>query len=471
MGFPMQDQQLFKISDYLNNTLSPAETIELDRPDPVKQRQHNGEINTVGLSGFKLKLVEFYNTIIRLLLGDYFKRRDRTARFTKAKNDYINYLSKNLIIGNNSYKTLSQRIFLDVSYTMTQSYITGIPRVVTELAKNATNNCAIPVFLFEGNAYYFDFTAGKFDQVQLDENAVILYPDASWNYPEDIRASLEMLNDCGGKGVVLVHDIIPLQFQQLSNENHVKAFKHWLSLVISKSNRFICVSMAVANELEIYINTHSTNLDSCIHIGWAHLGSNFDATLAENTNKLNDDISSIHAPYFLSVGTIEPRKGYAVAIDAMDHIWGLGVDATYVIVGKYGWSQSLLRDRILAHSEFGKRLFWYNSATDYELLHLYRNALALVSTTLCEGFGLPVIEAAHNNLAAIVSDIPVFREIGGSSTQYFEVTNDRQLAQMLIETLQNQKIKPNVSILSWKESADNIFSIIRSDQYQLKVDI
>jgi alpha-1,2-rhamnosyltransferase len=153
----------------------------------------------------------------------------------------------------------------------------------------------------------------------------------------------------------------------------------------------------------------------------------------------------------------------------MECVWAAGLDANYVIVGKYGWSQGLLKERIKSHSEYGKRLFWLDTASDTELQYLYKNALALISSSLCEGFGLPVIEAAHYNLASIVSDIPVFREIGGRSTQYFEVTNSQELANLLSHTILKPKVVPDIDFLTWDESVINLLSIICDNKYQHKL--
>ena len=50
---------------------------------------------------------------------------------------------------------------------------------------------------------------------------------------------------------------------------------------------------------------------------------------------------------------------------------------------------------------------------------LYRRAAALLMASEGEGFGLPIVEAAHAGLPVIARDIPVFREICGEGALLF----------------------------------------------------
>jgi glycosyltransferase involved in cell wall biosynthesis len=56
------------------------------------------------------------------------------------------------------------------------------------------------------------------------------------------------------------------------------------------------------------------------------------------------------------------------------------------------------------------------SETDY--LALLETATALVTASLDEGFGLPLVEAMSLGTPVVVSDIPIFREIGGEAALY-----------------------------------------------------
>jgi glycosyltransferase involved in cell wall biosynthesis len=49
---------------------------------------------------------------------------------------------------------------------------------------------------------------------------------------------------------------------------------------------------------------------------------------------------------------------------------------------------------------------------------LLDRATALVTASLDEGFGLPVVEAMQRGVPVVLTDIPIFREVGGDAARY-----------------------------------------------------
>lgn len=121
--------------------------------------------------------------------------------------------------------------------------------------------------------------------------------------------------------------------------------------------------------------------------------------------------------FFLSVGTMEPRKNHATLFSAYAKL----DPATrrhfpLVQVGQPGWGRSepAHLDRLVA--EGSVRILGY---ADEATLHaLYASARALLFPTLYEGFGIPVAEAMATGLPAVVSDIPVMHEVTGGAAEF-----------------------------------------------------
>jgi glycosyltransferase involved in cell wall biosynthesis len=65
-------------------------------------------------------------------------------------------------------------------------------------------------------------------------------------------------------------------------------------------------------------------------------------------------------------------------------------------------------------------LKFHQGVSDQEYARILSSATALVSASLNEGFGLPLIEAMSGGTPIAVSDIPIFREIGGDAAVYFD---------------------------------------------------
>jgi len=73
-------------------------------------------------------------------------------------------------------------------------------------------------------------------------------------------------------------------------------------------------------------------------------------------------------------------------------------------------------------------LVFHDGATDDEYLATLRSATALVTASRDEGFGIPLVEAMGVGTPVVVSDIPIFREIGGDAAEYFDPSSPSAVA-------------------------------------------
>jgi len=102
-------------------------------------------------------------------------------------------------------------------------------------------------------------------------------------------------------------------------------------------------------------------------------------------------------PYFLFVGTLEPRKNLAALVEAWREVRrSHAVDL--VLAGR---KRADFEDPPAWSAEPGLR--WIGEVPDAALPGLYSGALALVYPSLYEGFGLPVLEAMQCGAAVVAS--------------------------------------------------------------------
>ena len=137
-------------------------------------------------------------------------------------------------------------------------------------------------------------------------------------------------------------------------------------------------------------------------------------------------------PYFIAVGTIEPRKRYDLLLDVWDELVDHGPPRLYVC-GVRGWKNENVFQRLDKHND-GSAIYELNELGDRELLALMQNAVALLFPSDAEGFGLPAVEAAAMGVPVICQDLPVFREILGDIPVYVK-GSDRYLWKNIIECL------------------------------------
>lgn len=116
--------------------------------------------------------------------------------------------------------------------------------------------------------------------------------------------------------------------------------------------------------------------------------------------------------FFLSVGTVEPRKNFRTLIEAyMNAKRENPYLHPLVIAGRKGWGLGPVTTQLVNGELKNHGIHFIEGPNERELTWLYEKCHAAFFPSLHEGFGLPVLEAQQNEKLTIVSDIPIFREV------------------------------------------------------------
>jgi glycosyltransferase involved in cell wall biosynthesis len=116
-------------------------------------------------------------------------------------------------------------------------------------------------------------------------------------------------------------------------------------------------------------------------------------------------------PFFLYVGSLEPRKNLASLLEAWDH--AALKDWRLLIVGE----RAGIFENVSLKTNSPQVIFT-GRLENQQLLKLYRAAHAFVSPSVYEGFGLPPLEAMACGCPCLISDIPAHREVCGVAPTY-----------------------------------------------------
>jgi len=382
-----------------------------------------------------------------------------------------------------------KQLFVDVSAISRTDLRTGIQRVVRaqlmELLNNPPNGYRVePIYLTDEGGYWHyryakRFTSNLLDlgKIGLDDEAIDYYEDDIF-YAPDLAGSFVIEAHKAGlykqmraKNVsinFLVYDILPILRPDCFPEGAKSVHTQWVDAISSVSDRLICISNSVAEELKSYLMVNN-KLRKNLQITYIHLGADINQSvptkgLPENYEKFLKLLKSKTS--FLMVGTIEPRKGYLQTIKAFDMLWQNDYDVVLVIVGKQGWMVESLIELINHHPKLNNRLFWLSGISDEYLEKIYESSSCFIMASEGEGFGLPLIEAAKHKLPIIARDIPVFREVASQYAYYF--TNDtdpqtlaRDIEQWLNLYKENKHPKSEgMQYLTWKENVKRLLEVI-----------
>jgi glycosyltransferase involved in cell wall biosynthesis len=114
------------------------------------------------------------------------------------------------------------------------------------------------------------------------------------------------------------------------------------------------------------------------------------------------------------------------------------------------------------------RLVFHNGAPDAAYAELLAGATALVTASRAEGFGIPLVEAMRLGTPVVVSDITIFREIGGAAALYFDPGNPESLVAALwaLEREGEWERRSAASVeaaarYNWADSAEKLLELMR----------
>ncbi|MFA9439809.1 glycosyltransferase [Uliginosibacterium sp. sgz301328] len=398
----------------------------------------------------------------------------------------------------------SRRLIMDVTATRRTSLNTGIERVVRKisghwLASLPEGLRADPVFLSsdeEGrfsyrcaNQWAIDLLGGGESSLadeKMDFRAgdVLIVFDVSGD-PLVRAAKQGLYRDLSNQGVeiwVLTYDLLPILYPAFFPPGASEAFTEWFAAAAEHASGVACISAWCAQTVRQWLDAEFGARARNVRVAHFPLGSDFAHSVA--TTELSGDEEEFLAGMdgkvtFLSVATIEPRKGHHQLIGAFEQLWASGVDVRLVLVGKEGWRDlppharrtiPAIVERLQTHSELNKRLFWLNSVSDAFLTRIYGQASCFVYASEGEGFGLPLIEAAHHGLPVLSRDLDVFREVLGDRATYFSGDASalaeavrKWLALDAKDALPSQR---DVIWPTWAESAEQLARIVGTSSVQ-----
>lgn len=377
-----------------------------------------------------------------------------------------------------------RRLIIDVSHIAQSDHKTGIQRVVKEIVKSVyccpgrsdfeplavelVDGClrvASAWLLEQGLLLPQEETSQSMDSsVEFCAGDVFLMLDSSWARYREFYQAFSRAREANVPVYTAIYDLLPLL---LSKENFVEGgpewFEAWFREAILASDGFVCISKSVAEDVIAFLEKESIP-PKWPKIGFWHLGSDFrqqriNSGIRPKVSELAD------RSYLLMVGTIEPRKSHALALDAMERLWAQGHDLCLCIAGKEGWMVKELMKKLRNHPQAGGKLFLIEHPTDEDIGSLYAQSSGLLFLSKGEGFGLPLVEAANHGTPIICSDIAVFHEIAGDFATYVGIESSeslsRELAKWWDRKLAGQLPDINkMPRMTWEQSADALLKVV-----------
>jgi glycosyltransferase involved in cell wall biosynthesis len=205
--------------------------------------------------------------------------------------------------------------------------------------------------------------------------------------------------------VVTVHDLAFLVHPEAFPRRWALVYRAGLARAVRSADALIAVSRHTAEDLmrrtrvrpaKVYVTPLAPTLP--------HGDADVEKVLARHR---------VHAPYILSVGTLEPRKNLARLVRAYRRLAARGAPHALVLAGPVGWRPAELLAETTKEGPGSVVLTGFVSEDDLDAL--YRGADVFVYPSVYEGFGLPVLDAMARGVPTIVSTSSSLPEVAGEA--------------------------------------------------------
>lgn len=248
-------------------------------------------------------------------------------------------------------------------------------------------------------------------RVTIPAGSVFMDLEPAWHNPAGRDVLLPELRARGVRIVTVVADVMPEVYPQWFDTRVAGLFRVWLHAHLAHTSLALAISADTASELAKVAERDGFAVPPTIVIP---MGADFAEPEAPSPVAL----PSAMGRFLLVVGTVEPRKNHALALDLLDRLTGDYPDLGLVIVGKRGWLIAETAERIHSHPLWEQRLVWLSGIGDDQLTWLYEHAFLAIAPSFSEGLGLPVMEALRNGVPTISSTGGALPEAGGDVAEY-----------------------------------------------------
>jgi len=181
------------------------------------------------------------------------------------------------------------------------------------------------------------------------------------------------------------------------------------------------------------------------------------------------DKYNIKPPFFLYVGRLEKKKNTPALVEAfaLFHESYPESNVKLLMIGNAGFGYDEVK-YIIEEYNLETSVIMPGWSEESDLPIIFNSALAFIFPTLHEGFGIPVLQAMACKTPALISDLPVLREIADKAAFYFNPHDKDDIFRAMASIYEDQDLRSRLSnrgleratLFSWRESAKKTLGII-----------
>jgi glycosyltransferase involved in cell wall biosynthesis len=273
------------------------------------------------------------------------------------------------------------------------------------------------------NLWYYRNLPGIAEQLRADV--------VHFAYPSPLHASAFPCPT-----VVSLHDLYPYDIPSNFGFPKVLFNRMILRQCLQRVNAIACVSDSTRLRLGVQMPEtmlKAVTIYNCVESGPVPVKPPFVSTWHD-------------APFLLCVAQHRRNKNVLVALRAFRQLIArkeISQNTRLIVVGMPGPESAHLY-KFVRDAHLNDLVVFVNGITDAELQWCYRNCELLLAPSTLEGFGLPVLEGQFAGCRIVCSDIPAFREAGGTGCRFVELgpAAEEQFAHAVVSSLRQPRPVP-----------------------------
>ena len=308
------------------------------------------------------------------------------------------------------FLSTSQQPCILVDYSHCHRYVTGFERIALEQFSN-DSLAPLPLkhiharsrisMLWEQNIH-LPFLLAR------NPNYLLLCP----GFPPGL-----LTHSFSDRVIPYIHDVFPLTRQAELRLRARLYIGSLLRLALSRFPLLMVNSLTTAHDIKPFCPPQS---EVMIYRPEVRNIFKVDPASAPRDSLVGDELR------LLALGTLEPRKNLLSAAKLLQAIRAhYFPQARLDIVGRIGWGEDAKKLKSFPG------VFVHGYQDEESVRHFLYQSHALINTSHAEGLGLPLLEVQHSGLLVIARDLPIFREVLGTSGVFIDIENIAQSAEKI----------------------------------------
>ncbi len=244
---------------------------------------------------------------------------------------------------------------------------------------------------------------------------------------------------CNSKTVATIHDILFESYPEFFAPAENLRFRILIRWSARRADHIVTLSQASKNDI---VSKYHIDPEKVSVIDLAPRDE-FHAMNAEECRERIREKYGIREPFVLYVGRINPRKNLLRLMEAFSILRQKGISQKLVIVGK----QDLLAKQVIQKVKdlaLGDAVI-FTGYVDWDDVPVFYNAAdVFVFPSICEGFGLPVVEAMACGIPVVTSYGSCLEEVAGGAAVLADPYSVDSIANAINAVLSHQDLRASL---------------------------